>query len=356
MANQVAYGFMNLRDLFDSRVTEVGASVVTDAIATTVAEHERQIGALTALFCERTTEFKRRYQTVNAARLQPMDEAGRARPIKPSGQFDVSWPLDMAGIAWGADFITRAKMTVGEANRATQTLIMADARWMRDHILAALYNNVDRTFVDPAHGSLTVKPLANGDTDTYQVLGGADLGATDTHQFAQAGAIADGTNPFPTIYSELTEHPENGGDVVALVPTANVAACKALTTFHAAADRNLQPGSGATVLVGNLGVATPGTVFGYTDAGVWLVEWRSLPDNYLIGLTTQGPRALAMREDPEPELRGFRPTEDRVDYPWWERQYMRRAGFGAWNRVGAVAYRVGNGTYAIPTGYTSPMA
>jgi len=355
MANQVAYGFMNLTEVFGRRVTEVGVNVVTAAVEQSVAEHNRQIDALTGLFVEKTTNFKTRFRTATAARLQPLDEQGRALPIVTAGQYDVAFPLQMAGAALGNTFYAREKMTVGEVNELTGTILTADMRWMRDHILAALFNRAGWTYTDPEHGALSVVGLASGDTTTYHIINGADTAATDDHYLYQAAAIADGNNPFPTMYSELTEHPENSGEVIALVPSANLAAVQALTTFNPLRDTNIQPGSGTDVLVGSLGAQVPGRVIGYLDSKVWIVEWRSLPDNYLIAVCTGGPRPLAMRQEPESSLQGFVSVAERNDHPYYERQYQRIAGFGGWNRVGALIQRVGTGSWAVPTGYDVPM-
>jgi hypothetical protein len=355
MANQILYGFHNLQDLAAERVTTVGVGVVNTAVDQAVAEHNRQMNALMDFFVTRTTDFKTRFKSVTGARLQGLDENGRARPIKPAGYYDIGLPLQMAGTAWGYDYVTGQKMTVGDVQRTTQTMLMADNRWVRDKILAALFDNDGWTFVDPEHGSLTILPLANGDTQVYQVFSGGDLGATSQHYLAQAAAIDDGAdNPFPAIYSLLTTHPENGGEVVAFVPSNVVAAIEALATFRPVSDPNVREGSNTAVLTGSLGGTLPGNIIGYVDK-VWIVEWRSLPDNYIIATTTEGDRPLAMREDPEASLRGFKKVADRDDHPFYERQYLRRAGFGGWNRVGAVVQRVGSGSYAIPTGYTNPQ-
>jgi hypothetical protein len=355
MAN-VLYGFTNLQGLFATRVEQTNVRQVTDAIDATIAEHNRQMDALLGLFATATSEYKVRYQTPANARLQPLDESGRARPIRQAGYYDVAFPLQDAGIATGVTYKASQKMTVGEVNNQMATLLTADRRWMRDHILAALFANTSWTFTDDEHGSLTIKGLANSDTDTYLIQAGADGGATDTHYLAQAGAIADVTDPFDTIYAELTEHPENSGDVVCLVPTANKAAVEGLAAFHPITDPNLSMGASAVTVTGTLGVQLPGRLLGYHEAKVWLVEWKSLPDNYLVAMTTQGPRALAMRQDATPALQGFTRVAERNDHPWYEAQYLRIAGFGAWNRVGALVYRVGNGSYAVPTNFTSPMA
>jgi hypothetical protein len=260
MANQVTYGFYDLQSVFDQRVTEVGVNVIRSAIDATVAEHNRQMDAFLSLFVRRTTQFKQIFRTATVASLQPLDQNGRARPIQTAGQYETAFPLMDAGTAWGANYKTRVKMTVEEANDITATLIMADIRWMRYHILGALYDNVGWTYADPEHGNLSVVGLANGDTVTYQIMAGTDAGATDTHYLFQNAAIDDSNDPFPTIQAELAEHPENTGEIVAFIPTNRKASVQALTAFYPAADPNIDLGASQARLVGNLGVALAGGV------------------------------------------------------------------------------------------------
>ena len=191
------YGFTSLQAIFANRVADVNLRVVNAAVAATIAEHIRQLETLLNLFTFRTTEHQVRFRTPTLARLQPLDESGRARPVKVSGQYDVAFPLQDAGIAWGATYKASQKMTVQEVNDAVGTMLIADKAWMRDHILAALYANAAWTFADPLYGDLTIKGLANSDTDTYIVAGSTAAGATDTPDLAQAAAMADGAGPFP---------------------------------------------------------------------------------------------------------------------------------------------------------------
>lgn len=361
MANQVMYGFENLTSVFDRRVEDVGVMTVYEAIQRTIDEHNRQMNALIALFVERTTEFKRRYRTPSVSRLQPLDENGRARPVMPAGAYDVSWPIQSAGAASGFNRLSRIKMTVQDANEITAMMLGADFRWMRDHILAALFyddggDDVGWSYNDPNDdiGALNIVGLAAGGSQVYNVLAGADNGATDDHLLAQASAIDDSNNPFPAIYEELLEHPDNDGDVVVMVPTNLKEDVMGLSTFYPITDPNLRSGNGVTELIGTLNAQVPGEVIGYVDK-TWIVEWRSMVSNYLIATTTQGPRPLRMREHPEAELQGFKLVAEREDHPFLESQWERHAGFGAWNRVGAVVYRIGNGSYAVPSNYASPM-
>ena len=352
------YGFLELADIAGERIAANNVEVVDTAIQASVDEHNRQMDALIGLFVERTTQYKTRFTQTTAHRLQPLDDNGRARPVKVLGAYDVAFPIQSAGSAWGANYVARAKMTVGEAERITASMIEADIRWMRDHILGALFAAAPWTFVDDLYGSLAIEPLADGGAETYQVMSGADAMATDTHQLGFANAINDGAdNALITIAEELREHPENSGDVVVLADAANALTIQALDTFYEAADGNLRVGSGTTELTGTLGVPVPGTIIGYESVSqAWVARWNALPTNYLIGVMTDGPRPLRMREDPEPELQGFQRVAERPDHPFYESQWLRRAGFGAFNRVGAVVAETSDSSYDVPTGFATPMA
>ncbi len=357
MANQVLYGFQNLRDRLTERVNAVGVPVINTAIDATLAEHNRQLEAMFSLFADRTTDFKRRYKTPTMNRLQPMEELGRARPIRPAGQYDIAFPLQAGGTAWGQTYEASIRATVEDTNANMATLLLGDVVWQREHMFAALFANASWTYddADDDVGTLTIKGLANGDSDVYAIQAGTMQGTTDTHYLAQENAIGNSDDPFPIIKTELAEHPENGGEIISLIPTGLVATTKALNGFIPANDKNIRYGADATSLTGNLDAPVPGTVIGYHDDGVWLVEWPSMPAGYIISVATQGPRPLALREDSIPELRGFNRVASRDDYPYYESQYVRKAGFGAQNRVGAVVTLIGNASYAVPTGFTSPM-
>jgi hypothetical protein len=352
----VLYGFHNLQDMASARVTGSLVEATNDAINLAVAAYNDEINAMLSLFADTTTLATERYAQISDNVLQPLDNNGRALPVKPSGYNDVGYPLFSAGSAWGANYVTRVKMTVADAERATAMMIRGDRNWMRRQILAGLFSFAAYDFVDPLLGTISVKPLAlaSETTVTYGTVAGS--AAADGHQLTQANAIgASGDNPFPLIYAELTEHPQNSGDVIVFIPTALKATTVALATFNSVADPNITPGSGSDTLTGSLGATYPGKLIGYEDSGVWIVEWTALPATHMVAVTTGGDRPLAMRQDPEPELQGFNRVADRDDHPFYESQWLRRAGFGARNRVGAVVYRVGNGTYDEPSGYTPPV-
>lgn len=355
MANVGLYGFHQLADLAASRVSGSLIEATNTAIQLAVAEHNRQMDALLGLFCERTTMHQVRYAQMSATKLQPLDQNGRARPIKPSGYYDVAFPIEEGGAAWGANYVTREKMTVGDAERITAMMLSADALWVRDRVLAALFSSATYSFTDPLYGALTIQPPANGDTVTYGRVNGTS--AVDTHQLGMANAIGASTdNPFPTIYDELTEHPENRGQVISFIPSGLVATTTALATFIDTPDGNVVLGSGSSTLASSgPGVPVPGKVIGYETSGVWIVQWDALPANYILSVMSDGPRPLGMREHPEPSLQGFKKVAERNDHPFYENQFLRLAGFGAWNRVGAHVTEISDASYDVPTGYVAPI-
>lgn len=352
IANQVSYGFLNMQDMLANRITEVGVDRVNRAIDQTIAFYNSNLNSMLDSFVQKTTDFKIQYGLPQYSRLQGLDDSGRARPIKPINYYSREFPLREAGVAWGANYRAQKKMTVAEANYYTNVLTQADTEWIRDHMLASFFTNTNWTNNEEGRGAHTVNPLANGDSETY-FLSTTGAMTTNQHYLAQAGSIAT-TNPFPTIYTELTHHPENQGDVVVFVPDSNVSDVKGRATFYPVADGNIRLGANSSQLIGDPSGNLPGELFGYLD-GCFVKRWSALPSDYLIGITTDGPRPVAFRQEPEAELQGFKKVAERNDHPFYESQYLRIGGFGAWNRVGAVVQRVGSGSYAIPSNYTAPL-
>lgn len=347
------FGFVGYEDLADERVIDGNVMVVNDAIAASVAEHNRQVAAALAELTERTTDYTVRYKIGGGGTLQPLDEWGNPLPVKDVGYYDVAFPIQGGGTAWGDNRVSRALMTVAEADRQMAGALRRDADWMRRHIMAALLDNTTWTFTDEEKGALTVQPLANGDAVTY--LRNNGTAAADTHYYAQAAAIADGANPFPTWRTELREHPENAGPYVAYIPSNLRTTVMGLTNFQDEDDPNIEVGTGQSRLVGSISRGFGDEVLGYVD-GVWVVEYSILPDNYGFvvarGATT---KPLKMREYESAQLQGLFTENVSPDGNVNEYRFIRYAGFGAYNRVGALAFRIGNGAYAIPSGFATPL-
>lgn len=355
MANLNSYGFVSYADIASQRVSDGNVRVVDEAIRASVTEHNRQVEAALAELVERTTEPSRRFKIGGGGSLQPLDEWGNPLPVVDAGSYDVAWPIQGAGTAWGDNRISRAMMTVQDADRYTFNALRRDADWVKRHLLAAMLDNTSFTYTDPEKGTLTVVPLANGDAVTYVKKDGSS--AVDTHYYAQAAAIADAANPFPALRTELAEHVDNDGPYVAYIPSALKATTMALATFHDVADANLRVGDGVTQLVGRIDRGFGDEVLGYVEPGIWIVEWSMLPATHGImvarGATTP---ALGMREYPAAELQGLFPENHSPDGNLNIYRLLRYAGFGALNRTAALAFQIGNAAYQIPTGYATPLA
>lgn len=352
MANILGYGFRDLRDQADSQITEQLIPVINTAIEETVAFHNEEMNRVLDFFVKRTTDHALRYRTPADAKLQPLDEHGRARKIRVGAQYDVGFPLQSAGLAEGATDTTRKLETVQDVSDITVTMTMADKNWMLDHVLATLFKDADWTFEDDRFGALVVKPLANGDAVTY--LGRNGLAATADHSTGQAAAIADVTNPFPGIYTRLTRPMGSTGRVISFVASNLVASIQGLSSFFEPPDPDIRAAANTEELIATGPTGVPGEVIGKANR-VWIVDWSRLPDNYIVSIIEGGERPVAMREFEVASLQGFRRAGERNDYPYFETQFKRDAGFGIWNRVGADVMEIGDASYDVPTGYEVPM-
>lgn len=355
--NTVAYGFIGLDNIMSSRLNTVNGEIVRSAIGETFQEYNRQATELITTVATRTVKSKRRYTMAGSSTLQPLDEWGNPIPVKDRPSYDVAFPIQGGGTAWGNNRVSRALMTVQEENDNAVDAMRADADWLIRHALSGLFTNVTYTYQDPLDGALTIQPLANGDSVTYLTKGGAV--AADNHFAAQASAVADATNPFPGIHDELTEHPGNGNSVISYIPTNIKTAVMGLGEFINAPDPNVNPGANVATLTGNglQALKMGDEVLGYLKTSkIWVVEWKKLPDSYIVSLAPDADAPLNMREYDAPELQGFFPEFHSPDGNTQVKRMLRYAGFGASNRVGAHIQRVSNGSYAIPTGYQAPLA
>lgn len=360
MANILPWGFHRLADVADQKVTDQ-ITRVREAVNQYIAFRSQENNAVLSTFVEVTTEIQAKFKLPGAMRLQPLTEQARPTPeLYRETEYTVAWPLQRAGLALGQTYEQRAVMNISQFAGIMQAVADADLQWLREHALAALFYSGSGWFHDdkddPA-GELTIKGLANGDTQTYFSSSGTL--ATDNHYLAQTGDLVTATDPIPAMIEELREHPVNTGDTIILGSTADKAKYLALAAFYQQRDPNLTVGSGVTQFTGNAPGGQPlGEFIGYHLSGAFIYLWRGLPTNYLVAFTNgNDPKPIRQRERPEAVLRGFKPDDDRADYPFYETDYVRRAGFGAWNRVGAVVQQVNGGdtTYDVPTNYASPM-
>lgn len=358
------YGFVGLQDLFSQRVSEVGVDRVYTAIQETAAEYNRVVDAMFSGWVGQTDMALMQIELPGDSTLQPIDEWGNPLPVQPSGNYQMGFPIQGGGIAHGTNRVSQALMTVEEANRLTMEALQADANWMLRHLMAAVLTSTAWTYNDKAAqggykglGNISVKGLANGDSVTYLKRGGVGH-ATDNHYLAQAAAIADANNPFPTIRSELIEHPSNRGPFICYTASNLVSSIGGLSEFVEVDDMDVVYGDGNDTLPANalIGVG-PGTeVLGkLKSSNIWVVEMPILPSNYLITRAQSNMPVAYQRSYPADSLKGLI-VERQKDWGLDKTQFIRYAGFGVANRVGAVAMEIGDGTWTDPTDYTAPLA
>jgi hypothetical protein len=119
MANLSTYGFIGYEDLADERVVDGNVAMVNTAVNASLEEHNRQVSAALAELVEPTTDYTTRYKIGGGGTLQPLDEWGNPLPVRDAGYYDVAFPIQGGGTAFGDNRISRAHMTVQELERFT---------------------------------------------------------------------------------------------------------------------------------------------------------------------------------------------------------------------------------------------
>lgn len=354
------FGALGIGDTDRVLLSTLGQTAVYDAVNQVLAQHSADMAAAMSVFVERTTsDFKLRYKLAGGGKLQRRGGLAQSGAVKSYAGWDVGLPLEEFGAQIAADRIAFAYMTAQELARHVDTVILQDLNTVRFEILKALLNNTERTFIDPLHGSLLVEPLANADAVVYPPVIGSESEATDSHYLESgyaASAISDTNNPYATMVGELEEHGEmagGAGNIAVFINNAQVAKTSSLTDFDEVADQFVRPGALSDVVTG-LPTNLPGRVVGRVS-GAWVVEWRWVPANYMIGLHLDGPAPLIRRIDPADTGLGdglMLVAESDV-YPFTASHYSHRFGVGVGNRLNGVVMELGTGgTYSIPSGYS----
>lgn len=360
MPNGIAYGYIGIRHLFNVRLANLPTDVtLRDAVIASAQKYNEATSALLQNWVSVTTTTRERVMLPGTSTLQPLDEWGNPLPVKAGSSYVAGYPLRSAGTAWGTNRISRALMTVEEANNETMAAFQADADWNRRHILASVFDNVAWTYNDPTErdvdANIPVTPLANGDAVVYVRQGTTLTATTDNHYLSQTNPITNTDNPYKTLYAELSEHPGNTGPYVAYIPSNLINATTALAEFVPVGDPdiiravtldtlNVQP----TEQIRGLG----DEVMGKVDR-MWIVEWKALPDNYILARALGSGPFVVARDYPVPSLQGFYPEFHSEDGNLIVNRFLRHRGYAVRNRVAAVVTLIGQGSYVTPTGLTA---
>lgn len=367
MAQNIAYGFVDLQHLFKNRVAGIndGTRIVNDAIRQSAQAYSQMVDTLLSELCVDTTQAKEHFLQPGGGTMQPLDEFGSPLPVRQRLGYDVAYPIKGAGTAFGSSRVARALQTVEEANQRTVDAENRDRDWLKRHLLAGLLTSTSYAYFDQTNermsvsglGNLTVMPLANGDGTTYVKRGGTV--DTDNHYLAQGVDISDGTNPFESIGRTLREHPgQENGRVVCYVAEDLVADIGNLAAFVEPRDSMVQLGANDAQMT----ASAPSTGFGDEYIGyirgramVHIVAWGELPSGYMVA-TVQGAQPLARRQYPATELQGLFQENYSPDGAIQETRLIRYCGFGVRNRTAAVAVQIGSASYTNPADFTAPLA
>ncbi len=354
------FGMLNLNDTDRVYVSTVGQSVVYEAAQRYLAEHNAQMMAIESVFIERTTEDHAiRYKLPGSGRLQRRGGQTQSAAVKANAGWDVGLPLEDFGAQVAGDDVTLAYMSIQELQLHLDTVRIQDLNTRRYEMLKALLNNTARTFVDPLWGSITVRPLAlASDSVLYPPVLGSETEATDTHHLESgyaSASIDETNNPITTIVNELEEHfgsGTGGENIVIFINNAQTGVISNLAGFDEVVDRFIRVGDGVSVPVNLPNV--PGKIIG-RGYGAWIVEWRFVPANYMIGIHLEEPAPLLKRVDPAATGLGrdLQLVARDEKFPLVQAHYRHRFGIGVGNRLNGVVLELGTGgTYSIPSGYS----
>lgn len=349
---EVAPGFIDAQHLFSRRVEEMDFAVVSDMIRQSAAIHTLEFARIYAFLVQDIDPTKpQRYIEIPVfGELQPLvGEDDDPTPVRAYDRYQMAWPLRWAGYAWGDNRVTRAEMTLADANTFTVTGIQADIRWNRRWLLAAIFTSDTYQFKHQKPNEevdLDIKPFANGDTDVYLKKDGKTY--TDSHYLAQAASIDDANNPLPAFRKELTEHPLNTGDVVVYAAEDVSEDIQGLASFTEIGDPDIQPGSATDTVRSRRPPILGGEIVGKANR-CWIVEWDVIPDGYLFGHCTGAGRVIGRREQRAPSLRGFFPEFRTLDGGTHTvKQFIRTCGYAPINRTGMAVMQIGEASYSAP--------
>lgn len=356
------YSLLGVDDGDRSFISRIGADRVYDAAATYLQMVDAEMRAAYSVFIqgEVTEMYAERYKLPGGGRMQKRGMFASNAATRPAGGWDVAYPLDDFEEPVAENDVEVAYMTLPDVQNSLDNIQLRNINAMRYEILWRLFNNANRTFVDQVLSTptLTVKPLANGDSDLYPPVIGSEAEATENHYLESnyaAGSISNTNNPFPVIRRELEEHfgtPTGYGNIAVFINSAQTSVVEALADYDPVTDQALTFGANRDTVTGALPMG-PGRVLGRAN-GAWVMEWDWIPAGYALGLDLEAPAPLKMRVDTAESglTRGLHLKAESSKHPLYARHWRNRYGIGVGNRLNGVVMEFGTGgTYTVPTAY-----
>lgn len=360
------FGHLNVSDTDYVFNATVGQRVIYDAAMAYVNRANQEIERLLSIFVARTTsEFKLRFKLPGGGYLQRRGPDGRYGAVKAYGSWDVSFPLEDFGAMIAGNDVDMAYMTVAELSRHIETVVLQNVNTLRYEVLTALMSRSNGTFIDPLHGSLTIRSLANTDGTLFPPIIGSQTDADDEHYLELGDTTASiddthdpwcGTNTNSVnIVKELEEHTAGhtagSAEIVSFVNIAEVPYIVALTQFEPVDILQIREGTQTASPV-QVPQNLPGTVLGRHRDGAWIVRWDWIPATYILSVHTGSEAPLIKRIDPaETGLgAGLQLVAQDEEFPFKESIWRHRFGFGCGNRLSAICVETAaGGSYTDPT-------
>lgn len=355
------FGAIGLQDSDRLFNNTIGQQVIYEETDRVLGRYNLDVSASLALFLEEDTEkYKERYKLPGNGRLQKRGRLSRPGAVKAFGQWDVAYGMDDYGAGLVEDDVTMAYMTLAEYERHVKTVLIQDANTTRSALLQALLTSTNRVYADELYGDLTVKPLANGDADTYPPVLGSEAEATRNRYHGvsyAASAISDTNDPYATIVGDLEGDfgtPTGGSPIAIFVDSTQVNPLAAMTDFTPVQHINVHPGTQTAVPNSIPAELLAGTwrVLG-TIHNAWVCEWRFFPASYALGVHLSAPKPLKRRVDAGDTgiPRGLHLASRTPHAPFETAYWRNRFGFGVGNRLnGSVVFMNGSSaTYTDPS-------
>ncbi len=346
------YGAIGVQD-YNATVDAVGQRLVFDTINQFAARQEAELDAAMRLFVQAETDlYSETYYLPGSGMLQAANNLTRPGAVKSIGKWSVGYPIEDGRDQIANDDIALAYMNGPQLDAHVSGVFTRYQNWRRFMMLRALLNKSNETVSDPIRGDITVKRLANGDSDVYPPVIGSSTEATENHYYGTnytTANISDTNNPVKTAAAELTEHFGEGQKVM-FINSAEADKISALTAFIERVPQYVTLGANGDTASAN-GLSVPGRFIGAAnDVAIFVWDW--IPATFQLTVDAAQPAPLKKRVDPIASLRGFQLVANNQEYPLNAAYYRAREGYGVANRLNGVASStVASTTYTNPTTY-----
>lgn len=327
-----------------------------------VQRYRDETDAIFNLFVERDTEEPQlRYGLdEHGGYMQRLGGHDQPKSLKGAADITVGFPLELFGESIVMNRRGVAKLTVDRYDRLVDGLFRRHSATIRHEMFRRLFKKTSDTYKDQEFGSVTVQPLANGDSQTYPLGTSGALAAANHYIGANFTTISDANNPYALIYAKWIQVFPNevaGTNAITFIHSDQEATTTALAAFTELPDPNVIPSPNDARLTNIPRVPGTARLIGRVS-GQWVAVWDAAVDTgYMISFHPNVAPPLIRRVDRAQwglprGLNMVAETGYDVMWPWNQQIYEDSVGFGVGNRLGAVCLQlVASTTFTTPTRY-----